>query len=301
MRYRLSYLDSLESESVSIFREVAENFENPVILFSGGKDSVVLIHLAIRAFWPARIPMKVVHIDTGHNFKEAIDFRDNFAKDHRLDLEVFYVEDSIKQGLAIDEPMGPNFSRNKLQSITLMNAIENNKFDALIGGARRDEEKARSKERFFSHRNEFGEWDPKNQRVEAWDLFNCKMNPGEHFRVFPLNNWTEIDIWNYIKEREIELPSLYYSHEREVFERDEILYAHSDIRPINDFENVKKEIVRFRTVGDITCTGAVKSEARTVEDIINEILASQVTERGYRADDKRSACAMEERKREGYF
>ncbi len=301
MRYRLNFLDYLEAESISIMREIAEGFKNPAILFSGGKDSILLVELAVRAFWPAKIPFKIVHIDTGHNFMETIAFRDEFAKKYDLDLIVGSVEESIQSGLANDEPMGVHFSRNRIQSITLLETLEKHKFDALIGGARRDEEKARAKERFFSFRNEFGEWNPKEQRPELWNLFNYRKNEGEHFRVFPLNNWTELDVWNYISYRNIELPNLYFAHTREIYNREGVLYASSDVRPIKETEKTTVEQVRFRTIGDITCTGAIRSTASNVEEVIREVEASRISERGLRMDDKRSETAMEDRKKEGYF
>ncbi len=300
MDYRLNHLDQLESESIYLFREVASQFEKPALLFSGGKDSIVMVHLARRAFWPAKVPFPIVHIDTGHNFKEAIEFRDNLAKKYNLDLIVSHVEDSIKKGTAQDET-GPFKSRNVIQSVTLLETIEEHQFDALFGGARRDEEKARAKERFMSHRNEFGEWDPKNQRPELWSIYNGKKQPGEHFRVFPLSNWTELDIWEYIRQKEIDLPSLYFAHEREIFERNGVLYANEEIMELLPTEAPKKASVRFRTMGDITCTGAVISEADTLDKVIDEIAASRTTERGTRADDKRSETAMEDRKKQGYF
>lgn len=300
MDYRLNHLEQLESESIFIFREVAEQFEKPAILFSGGKDSIVLVHLAVRAFWPGRVPFPIVHIDTNHNFPETIRFRDELAKKYNLELIVGSVEDSIKRGSAQDET-GPYKSRNSIQSVTLLETIEEHSFDALFGGARRDEEKARAKERFFSHRNEFGEWDPKNQRPEIGTLFNGKMHQGEHFRVFPLSNWTELDVWEYIRLREIDLPSLYFAHERQVFERNRVLYAVEDFMELLPEEKPFKASVRFRTMGDVTCTGAILSEARNLDMVIDEIAASRTTERGTRADDKRSETAMEDRKKQGYF
>lgn len=300
MDYRLNHLEQLESEAIYVFREVAEQFEKPAILFSGGKDSIVLVHLALRAFHPAKIPFPIVHVDTGHNFPETIKFRDELAKKYNLNLVVGSVEDSIKRGTAKDET-GPFKSRNSLQSVTLLETIEEGQYDALFGGARRDEEKARAKERFFSHRNEFGEWDPKNQRPEIWTLFNGKKHEGEHFRVFPLSNWTELDVWEYIRMREIELPSLYFAHEREVFERNGALYSTMDFMELLPEEKPFKAMVRFRTMGDVTCTGAVKSEALDLDHVIDEIAASRTTERGTRMDDKRSETAMEDRKKQGYF
>ena len=300
MDYRLNHLEQLESEAIYVFREVAEQFEKPAILFSGGKDSIVLVHLALRAFHPAKIPFPIVHVDTGHNFPETIKFRDELAKKYNLNLVVGSVEDSIKKGTAKDET-GPFKSRNSLQSVTLLETIEEGQYDALFGGARRDEEKARAKERFFSHRNEFGEWDPKNQRPEIWTLFNGKKHEGEHFRVFPLSNWTELDVWEYIRMREIELPSLYFAHEREVFERNGALYSTMDFMELLPEEKPFTTMVRFRTMGDVTCTGAVKSEAVDLDAVIDEIAASRTTERGTRMDDKRSETAMEDRKKQGYF
>lgn len=300
MDYRLNHLDQLESESIHLFREVAEQFENPAILFSGGKDSIVMVHLAIRAFYPAKVPFPVVHIDTGHNFKETIEFRDNLAKSFDLNLVVGSVEDSIARGSAQDET-GPYKSRNAIQSVTLLETIEEHQFDALMGGARRDEEKARAKERFFSHRNEFGEWDPKNQRPELWSLYNGKKSSGEHFRIFPLSNWTELDVWEYIRVKKIDIPSLYFAHEREIFERAGVLYANEDFMELLPSEKPYKANVRFRTMGDVTCTGAVISDAETLDKVIDEIAASRTTERGTRADDKRSETAMEDRKKQGYF
>jgi sulfate adenylyltransferase subunit 2 len=297
---RLNYLEYLESESISLIREVAEEFENPAILFSGGKDSLLLIHLAIRAFWPAKIPFKIVHVDTGHNFPETLQFRDWLVNHFSFDLIVGSVEDSIRRGTAAEEK-GPDATRNRIQSVTLLETIEKYRFDALIGGARRDEEKARAKERFFSHRNEFGEWDPKNQRPELWSIFNCKKSVGENFRVFPLNNWTEMDVWNYIQYRDIKVPSLYFSHKREVFTRHGILYAVTPFKSPMSGEKSYEAEVRFRTIGDATCTGALLSSASTVEEVIAEVAKLKTTERGTRADDKVSETAMEDRKKQGYF
>jgi len=300
MDYRLNHLEQLESESIYIFREIAEQFQKPVILFSGGKDSIVLVHLALRAFWPSRIPFSILHIDTGHNFRETIDFRDKMVKSYDLDLVVGSVEESIAKGTVVDET-GPRKSRNSLQSVTLLEAVESHKFDALIGGARRDEEKARAKERFFSHRNEFGEWAPKNQRPELWSIFNGRKKVGEHFRIFPLSNWTELDVWEYVRIKNLELPKLYFSHVRKVFNRDGVLYAHENCMELLPEEKPFTANVRFRTMGDITCTGAVESNARCLDDVIDEIAASRTTERGLRIDDKRSETAMEDRKKQGYF
>ncbi len=299
-QYSLNHLRELESESIYVIREVAAQFENPVMLFSGGKDSIVMFHLARKAFWPAKVPFPLMHIDTGHNFPETLEFRDNLMKKTGTRLVVRYVEDSIKQGRAQEET-GFNASRNKAQTVTLLDGIEELKFDCAMGGGRRDEEKARAKERFFSHRDEFGQWDPKNQRPELWNLFNGRKNMGEHFRVFPISNWTEMDVWQYILMENIEIPSLYFTHEREVFERDGVYLAKSEFIPMRDTEKAVVKRIRFRTIGDITCTGAIVSEASTLEDIIQEVASTHVTERGGRADDKRSEAAMEDRKKEGYF
>ena len=298
--YNLTHLAQLEHEAIFIMREVAAQFERPALLFSGGKDSIVMVRLAQKAFAPSKIPFPLVHIDTGHNFSEAIEFRDWLAKDLGARLIVRYVEDSIKAGRATEEK-GPNPSRNGLQTVTLLDAIEELKFDACLGGARRDEEKARAKERFFSHRDEFGQWDPKNQRPELWNLFNGRKNHGEHFRVFPLSNWTEMDVWQYIAREKIPLPPLYFSHEREIVNRNGTLLANTPFITVMPGEKVEKRIIRFRTVGDATCTGAVESTASTLGDIIQEVAAARQTERGTRADDKRSETAMEDRKKAGYF
>lgn len=298
--YTVTHLEHLESEAIFVLREVAAQFQNPVLLFSGGKDSICVAHLARKAFWPAPIPFPLMHVDTGHNFAETIAFRDRFVAEIGARLVVASVQDSIDQGRAVEEK-GPNASRNGLQTVTLLDAIEENRFDAAIGGARRDEEKARAKERFFSHRDDFGQWDPKNQRPELWNLFNGKMNPGEHFRVFPLSNWTEMDVWQYIKRESISLPSIYFSHDREVVERDGSLLAVTEFITLGDGESAKEERVRFRTVGDATCTGCTLSRADTVDDIIAEVAAARETERGGRADDRRSETAMEDRKKQGYF
>jgi sulfate adenylyltransferase subunit 2 len=270
------------------------------MLFSGGKDSIVMFHLARKAFFPARVPFPLMHIDTGHNFDETIKFRDELAESTGTRLIVKYVQDSINEGRAVEEK-GPNASRNMLQTVTLLDAIEEEKFDCAMGGGRRDEEKARAKERFFSHRDEFGQWDPKNQRPELWNLFNGKKNVGEHFRVFPISNWTEMDVWQYILLENIEMPNLYYTHEREVFQRDGVWLAKAPFMELKPGEKVEKRKVRCRTIGDITCTGLTLSTANSLEDIIQEVAISRVTERGGRADDKRSEAAMEDRKREGYF
>ncbi|MGE0088623.1 MAG: sulfate adenylyltransferase subunit CysD [Bacteroidales bacterium] len=299
-KFKMNHLRELESESIYVIREVVSQFENPAMLFSGGKDSIVMYYLARKAFYPAKVPFPLMHIDTGHNFQETLDFRDWLVAETGVQLIVKYVQDSIDKGRAVEET-GYNASRNKLQTVTLLDAIEELKIDCAMGGGRRDEEKARAKERFFSHRDEFGQWDPKNQRPELWNLFNGKKNMGEHFRVFPISNWTEMDVWQYILMENIALPSLYFSHEREVFERDGMIYAKTPFIKNKDTEVVEKRIVRFRTIGDATCTGAIESKADTLEDIIREVAATRVTERGGRADDKRSEAAMEDRKIEGYF
>jgi len=299
-KYNINHLRELESESIFVLREVAAQFENPVMLFSGGKDSIVMFHLARKAFWPAKVPFPLMHIDTGHNFQETLDFRDKLMEETGTNLIVKYVQDSIDQGRVAEET-GPNASRNKAQTTTLLDGLEEGKYDCAMGGGRRDEEKARAKERFFSHRDEFGQWDPKNQRPELWNIFNGKKAMGEHFRVFPISNWTEMDIWQYILLENIPLPNLYYTHEREVVERDGTLLAKSPYLKLRDGEKWQKQIVRFRTIGDMTCTGAINSKADSLEDIINEVAATRVTERGGRADDKRSEAAMEDRKKEGYF
>ena len=298
--YHLNHLRELEAEAIYVIRETASQFERPVMLFSGGKDSIVMTHLAQKAFYPARIPFPLLHIDTGHNFPETITFRDEMVQRIGAQLIVRNVQDSIDKGRAKEEK-GPNASRNILQTITLLDALEELKTDAAMGGARRDEEKARAKERFFSHRDEFGQWDPKNQRPELWMILNGKKNVGEHFRIFPLSNWTEMDVWMYIQMENIPIPSIYFTHVREVVERDGMLLANSDFITVRENEKVEKKVVRFRTIGDMTCTGAVLSPASTLEEIIDEVSASRVTERGTRADDKRSDSAMEDRKKAGYF
>ncbi|HEU4990750.1 MAG TPA: sulfate adenylyltransferase subunit CysD [Gemmatimonadaceae bacterium] len=299
-RYRRTNLEQLESEAIFVLREVAAQFERPVMLFSGGKDSIVMAHLAVRAFHPAPIPFPLMHIDTGHNFQETLDFRDELVARVGAQLIVRRVQDSIDQGRAKEES-GPNPSRNALQTVTLLDAINELKIDCAIGGGRRDEEKARAKERFFSHRDVFGQWDPKNQRPELWNIFNGRKAPGEHFRVFPLSNWTELDVWQYIALREIPLPSLYFAHRREVLERDGMLLANTPfITPVGG-EVYTERLIRFRTIGDATCTGAFESGASSVEEIIAEVAAARITERGGRSDDKRSEAAMEDRKRQGYF
>ena len=299
--YTLSQLDVLEAESIHVIREVAAEFERPVLLFSGGKDSVVMLALAEKAFRPARIPFAVMHVDTGHNFGEVIGFRDKRVAELGVRLIVASVQDSIDAG-RVSEETGRWASRNRLQTITLLDAIEDNRFDALFGGARRDEEKARAKERVFSFRDDFGQWDPKNQRPELWNLYNTRIHRGEHIRVFPLSNWTELDIWQYIEREELELPSVYFAHTRQVFERDGILLADSPYVTRGEDEQLFETVVRYRTVGDMTCTGAVESTALDVATVIEEVSATRITERGQtRADDRTSEAAMEDRKREGYF
>ena len=291
----------LEDEAITIFREIAAECERPVLLFSGGKDSVVMLHLAHRAFWPARIPFPVMHVDTGHNFDEVIEFRDRAVADFGVELVVASVQDSIDAG-KVREDTGPRASRNPLQTVTLLDAIAEHRFDAVFGGARRDEERARAKERVVSHRDEFGQWDPKNQRPELWGIYNTRHHRGEHLRVFPLSNWTELDIWRFIAERKVELPSLYYAHEREVFLRDGMLMAVNRHVRMLEGEEPFEATVRFRTIGDATCTAAVASSAFTVEDIVAETAVARVTERGAtRADDRISEAGMEDRKRQGYF
>ncbi len=298
--YNVSHLKQLESEAIFILRETAAQFERPSLLFSGGKDSIVMAHLAAKAFSPARVPFPFVHVDTGHNFSETIEFRDRFVEHMGVRLVVGLVQESIDRGTAREET-GPNASRNALQSVTLLETIDAEQFDACLGGGRRDEEKARAKERFFSHRDAFGQWDPKNQRPELWNLFNGRMAPGENFRIFPLSNWTEMDVWQYALLESIELPSLYFAHEREVFSRNGSLLAVSEHAQPQEGEQVSNERVRFRTIGDATCTGAVRSDAATLEEVIMEVSASRVTEREARADDQRSEAAMEDRKKQGYF
>lgn len=299
--YRRSHLQTLEDEAVHIFREVAAEFERPCLLFSGGKDSIVLLKLAEKAFRPARFPFPLLHVDTDHNFVETLAYRDRIVAELGERLVVAKVQDSIDEG-RVQEETGPRASRNRLQTTTLLDAIAKHQFDAAIGGARRDEERARAKERIFSHRDEFGQWDPKNQRPELWSLYNGRMRRGEHMRVFPLSNWTELDVWQYIRAEAIPLPSLYFAHEREVFERDGMLYAVNAFVTLLPGESVRRELVRFRTIGDMTCTGAVKSTATTLDDVIAEVAAARLTERGAtRADDRFTEASMEDRKREGYF
>ena len=299
--YQLSQLDMLEAESIHVIREVAAEFERPVLLFSGGKDSIVMLALAERAFWPARLPFPVMHVDTGHNFAEVLEFRDRRVQQADARLIVASVQDSIDAGRVADET-GRWASRNRLQTTTLLDAIEEHRFDAVFGGARRDEEKARAKERMFSFRDEFGQWDPKNQRPELWNLYNTKLHRGEHIRVFPLSNWTELDVWHYIWREELEIPSIYFAHQRQVFERDGILLADNEFLTRTEDEQPFTATVRYRTVGDMTITGAVVSSAATVAEVITEVAATRVTERGAtRADDRVTEAAMEDRKREGYF
>jgi sulfate adenylyltransferase subunit 2 len=299
--YQLSHLEALEAESIHILREVAAEFERPVLLFSGGKDSVVMLRLAEKAFWPCPLPFPVMHVDTGHNFPEVIAFRDRLVADLGARLVVASVQEAIDSGL-VREETGPRASRNRLQTAALLAALEEHGFDAAFGGARRDEEKARAKERVYSFRDEFGQWDPKNQRPELWSLFNGRHRQGEHIRVFPISNWTELDIWQYVAGEGIDLPSIYFSHEREVFERDGMLLAVSEFVTVMDHEEVFTKTVRYRTVGDASCTGAVESGAVSVADVIAEVASTRVTERGAtRADDRTSEAAMEDRKREGYF
>jgi sulfate adenylyltransferase subunit 2 len=295
-----NHLKILESEAIYVMREVAAQFERPFLLFSGGKDSIIMAHLAWKAFYPAPIPFTLLHIDTGHNFQETLDFRDAYMEKIGARLEVRYVQDSIDQGRVVEET-GPYASRNGLQTVTLLDALNEFKVDAALGGARRDEEKARAKERFFSHRDEFGQWDPKNQRPELWNLYNGQKKQNENFRVFPISNWTELDVWQYIQMEEIELPSLYFSHQRNIINRDGVLLATSDVVYPIEGEVVEHKTVRFRTIGDMTCTGAVESPAATIHDIVDEVASARVTERGARADDKRSEAAMEDRKKQGYF
>ena len=299
-KYYLNHIDELEAEAIFILREVASKFDNPVLLFSGGKDSIVLTRLAKKAFYPAQIPFKLLHVDTGHNFPETLEFRDNLISKMNLDLVVGYVQDSINKDPSIEEK-GANASRNSIQTITLLEMIDKYNFDVAIGGARRDEEKSRAKERFFSHRDEFGQWTPKNQRPELWSLFNSYKSHGEHFRVFPLSNWTELDVWNYINKEELELPSLYFSHTRECIIRNNMILAKSDYVKLKESEQIKQMTVRYRTCGDMTITGAIESTASNIKEVINEISLINTTERGTRADDKRSESAMEDRKITGYF
>jgi sulfate adenylyltransferase subunit 2 len=300
MNYHLSHLKELEAESIHVLREVAAQFERPVLLFSGGKDSILMTYLAQKAFHPGKIPFPLLHVDTGHNFDETIKFRDELVERLGVKLIVGSVQEAIDKGMVVEEK-GYNASRNALQTVALLEALEQGKYDAAMGGARRDEEKARAKERFFSHRDEFGQWDPKNQRPELWHLFNGKKQYGEHFRVFPISNWTELDVWQYLMMEEVPLPNLYFSHKRKCFVRDGIILAASDYINMKPDEEVKEMTIRFRTIGDMTCTGAVESTAETLEEIVAEVAATRTTERGGRSDDKRSETAMEDRKKKGYF
>lgn len=295
-----THLKELEDEAIYVMKEVAAQFERPVLLFSGGKDSICMVHLARKAFYPARIPFPLLHVDTGHNFPETIEFRDRLVEELGVQLIVGSVQESIDAG-RVQEETGPDASRNALQTVTLLDTLRGHQIDAALGGGRRDEEKARAKERFFSHRDIFGQWDPKNQRPELWNLFNGRKNPGESFRVFPLSNWTEMDVWQYIAQEEIDIPEIYFSHRRRVFNRRGIWLADTEFVTRLPEEEVVEKTVRFRTIGDATCTGAVLSNASTLEEIIMEVAAARQTERGNRHDDKRSETAMEDRKRQGYF
>ncbi len=300
MDFRLKHLQELEAEAIFVIREVYAQFQNPAILFSGGKDSIVLTHLAQKAFWPAKIPFPLVHIDTGHNFPETLEYRDNLIEKLGATLIIGSVQESIDKG-RVTEETGINASRNALQTTTLLDTIEHHKFDACMGGARRDEEKARAKERFFSHRDDFGQWNPKNQRPELWNLFNGRKNQGEHFRIFPISNWTEMDVWQYVLSEGLQLPSLYFAHEREVFNRNGTWISVGPYVQLRENESPEKKIVRYRTCGDMPITGANESNASTLEQVISEISATRTTERGSRADDKRSETSMEDRKKQGYF
>lgn len=300
MNYHLNHLKELEAESIYIIREVAAQFERPVLMFSGGKDSILMTYLAQKAFFPAKIPFPLLHVDTGHNFPEAITFRDQLVEKLGVKLIVGSVQDAIDKGL-VEEETGYNASRNGLQTEVLLESLEEGKFDAALGGARRDEEKARAKERFFSHRDEFGQWDPKNQRPELWNLFNGRKQYGEHFRVFPISNWTELDVWQYLYLEGVELPNLYFAHKRKVFKRDGGVLADSEFVNRRPSEEVVEMTVRFRTIGDMSCTGASISDADTLEKIIEEVATTRITERGGRSDDKRSETSMEDRKKQGYF
>ncbi len=293
-------LDIIEAEAIYVIREVAAQFERPVMLFSGGKDSIVMSFLALKAFYPGKIPFPLMHIDTGHNFEETLAYRDQWLETIQARLIVRSVSESIRQG-RVEEEAGPNPSRNAAQTVTLLDALAEMKFDCAMGGARRDEEKARAKERFFSFRDRFGQWDPKNQRPELWNLYNGLIRPGEHMRVFPISNWTELDVWQYIQRENIDIPSLYFTHEREIVRRDNVILAVGPYNQALDGEKSERAWVRFRTIGDMTCTGATESKADSLTDIVNEIAATRITERGGRADDKRSEAAMEDRKKKGYF
>ena len=299
-KYYLNYLDELESEAIFVLREVWAQFQNPVILFSGGKDSIVVTHLAKKAFYPCKIPFALLHVDTGHNFPETIEFRNQLIEELGVKLIVGSVQESINQGRVAEEK-GKNATRNALQTTTLLDAIEANKIDCAIGGGRRDEEKARAKERFFSHRDDFGQWDPKNQRPELWNLFNGKHFEGEHFRAFPISNWTEMDVWNYILRENIKIPSLYFAHQREVVWKNESWIPYSEFLRLEETDIIVTKNIRFRTLGDITITGGIESEADSLEKIVQEVAAMRQTERGNRSDDKRSETATEDRKRQGYF
>ncbi len=301
MHYQLSDIKALEAEAIHIIREVAAEFERPVMLFSGGKDSIVMLHLAIKAFAPAKVPFPIMHVDTGHNFDEVIEYRDRRVAETGVRLIVGSVQEAIDQGLVVEEK-GPRASRNGLQTTALLKAIEDHRFDALFGGARRDEEKARAKERVYSFRDEFGQWDPKGQRPELWNLYNGRHGMGEHFRIFPISNWTELDVWHYIRDEEIEIPAVYYAHKRMVFERDGMWLADTPYITRMEGEELEERTVRFRTIGDATCTGAVDSPADTIQKVIDEVSTTRITERGAtRADDRRTEAAMEDRKKEGYF
>lgn len=300
MNYHLSHLKELEAESIFIIREVAAQFQKPVLMFSGGKDSILMTYLAQKAFYPAKIPFPLLHIDTGHNFPETIKFRDALMERLGVKLIVGSVQNAIDTGMVTEEK-GYNASRNSLQTAVLLDELEKGGFDAALGGARRDEEKARAKERFFSHRDEFGQWDPKNQRPELWNIFNGKKQFGEHFRVFPISNWTELDVWQYLMLEKVPLPNLYYAHKRACFERNGVILAASDYINMKPTEVIEERMIRFRTIGDMTCTGAVESDADTMEKIVEEVAATRITERGGRSDDKRSETAMEDRKKHGYF
>jgi sulfate adenylyltransferase subunit 2 len=301
MQYFLTHLKELEAEAIFVIREVVSQFERPALLFSGGKDSIILTHLAKKAFYPAKIPFPLIHIDTGHNFEETIVYRDSLVQGLGVQLIIGSVQESIDTG-RVKEETGMNASRNALQTITLLDTLEKYKVDAAMGGARRDEEKARAKERFFSHRDEFGQWDPKNQRPELWNIFNGKKQMGEHFRVFPISNWTEMDVWQYILMENIPLPALYFSHKRQCIVRDGVILAfHPELQPLRANEKISEMVIRFRTCGDLPITGAVESEAGTLEKVIEEVATTRTTERGTRADDKRSETSMEDRKKSGYF
>ncbi|MCH2022207.1 MAG: sulfate adenylyltransferase subunit CysD [Saprospiraceae bacterium] len=300
MNYQISHLKELEAESIFVIREVAAQFEKPVLMFSGGKDSILMAYLAQKAFYPAKIPFPFLHVDTGHNFPETIAFRDNLMEKLGVKLIVGSVQNAIDTGLVTEEK-GYNASRNSLQTTVLLDELEKGQYDAAMGGARRDEEKARAKERFFSHRDEFGQWDPKNQRPELWNIFNGKKQYGEHFRVFPISNWTELDVWQYLMLEKVDLPSLYFAHKRKCFKRNGTILASCDYINMKPGEEIKEMLVRFRTIGDMSCTGAVESDADSMQKIVEEVAATRITERGGRSDDKRSETAMEDRKKQGYF